>query len=107
MLVSATLAYGLIVYYISFPLRDLLEPLVRTGAPAIAMYLAVKAFDARFDAAFAPPMPVSLLASVVVGGVVYLTLSALVNRKSLVEIFSTLRRSLLAKRRPEPITEVE
>jgi O-antigen/teichoic acid export membrane protein len=107
MLVSATLAYGLIVYYISFPLRDLLEPLVRTGAPAIAMYLAVKAFDARFDAAFAPPMPVSLLASVVVGGVVYLTLSALVNRKSLVEIFSTLRRSLLAKRRPKPITEVE
>lgn len=107
MLVSATLAYGLIVHYISFPLRDLLGPLVRTGAPAFAMYLIVKAFNTQFDAAFAPPMPISLLACVAVGGGVYLALSALVNRESLFEIYSTLRRSLLAKRQPKPITEVE
>jgi len=107
MLVSAVLAYGLIVFYISFPLRELLAPLVRTGAPAFAMYLVVKAFDARFDAAFAPPIPVSLLASVAVGGAVYLMLSALVNRGSLLETFSTLRRSFLARRQPERATEVE
>ena len=107
MLVSAALAYGLIVYYITFPLRGLLGPLVRTGAPAFAMYLVVKAFDARFDAAFAPPIPISLLASVAVGGVVYLILSALVNRESLLELFSTLRRSFFAKRQPERIAEVE
>ncbi len=107
MLVSAALAYGLTAYYIAFPLRDLLGPLARTGAPAFAMYLAVKAFDARFDAAFDPPIPISLLASVAVGGSVYLMLSALVNRKDLLELFSTLRRSLFAKRQPERITEVE
>ena len=107
MLVSATLSYGLIVYYISYPIRDLLGPLVRTGGPAIAMYLVVKAFDARFDAAFAPPMPISLLASVAVGGSVYLMLSALVNRKDLLELFSTLRRSFFARRQPERISEVE
>jgi hypothetical protein len=71
------------------------------------MYLVVKAFDARFDAAFAPPIPISLLASVAVGGFVYLMLSALVNRESLLEIFSTLRRSFLAKRQPERATEIE
>jgi teichuronic acid exporter len=107
MLVSAILAYGLIVHYIAFPLRDLLGPLVRTGAPALAMYLVVKAFDARFDAAFAPPIPISLLASVAVGGLVYLMLSALVNLKDLLELFSTLRRSFFARRQPERITEIE
>lgn len=107
MLVSAALAYGLIVYYISFPLRNVLGPLLRTGGPAFVMYLVVRAFDVRFDAAYAPPMPISLLASVTVGGLVYLMLSALVNREDLLELFSTLRRSFFARRQPERVSEVE
>ncbi len=107
MLASAALSYGLIVHYIAFPLRDLLGPLARTGGPAFAMYLIVKAFDARFDAAVEPAAPVSLLASVAVGGAVYLALSALVNRADLRELLSTLRRAFFSRRQPERIAELD
>lgn len=95
MLISAGLAYALIFYYLSFPLRDIFVPLFRTGAPALAMYAAVRAFHAQLDPALAHPA--SLLACVAVGGVTYLVLSVLVNRAGLVEVTTTLREALLSK----------
>jgi len=107
MLVSAALSYGLIVHYIAFPLKDLLGPLARTGGPGLAMYLIVRAFDVRFDAAFDAAVPISLLASVAVGASVYLALTALVNRADLLELVSTLRRSFFARRQSGRIAELD
>lgn len=99
MIFSATLAYALIIYLISFPVQNVLGPLLRTGIPALLMVVIVRQFDLHFDAAFSPLAPISLLASVGVGAVSFLALTGVFNRPGLVEVIETLRRSILARRK--------
>lgn len=98
MLMSAALAYGLIVHYIDYPVRDLLEPLLRTGTPGVVMVFAVVRADAWIDARYDLAVPLSLLASVAIGVGVYGLVSVFVNRASVLELASTLHRALVARR---------
>jgi len=95
----------LIVHYIEFPIKNLLGPILRTGIPAFLMYLVVGEFDARFDAAYDFAVGISLIASIAVGGLVYVALSAIFNRADLTELVLTLQRALMSRRGAETVSE--
>jgi O-antigen/teichoic acid export membrane protein len=97
MLISSSIAFVLVTVYLDARPWQVIEPLVRAGVPAFGMFLIVRGFDGWLDAAFGPPVPVSLASCVVVGSLAYLALSALINRAGLLEFATTVRGVVLSK----------
>ncbi len=98
-ILSALIAFVLIVRYLNLGVSELLAPLVRSTASALVMYILVRVFQHQLLDGLTSSTLVGLLSSVLVGVVVYLAGTLLWNRALLVEFSETIKEALLAKSR--------
>jgi PST family polysaccharide transporter len=97
MVISSLIAFGLIVRYLDFPVREIVGPIARSGSSALLMFGGVKGFQS-LASTLEMARPITLLSSVILGAIVYLASSWLINRAMVVEFCRTAMGVLKARR---------